>query len=57
MRLTSFELKLKDWRRGFMQAYHYSYFADRSILVVPALLAKQLVPGELKRFPEARIGL
>ena len=32
---TAFELKLRDWRKGIVQAYRYRYFCDRSIVVLP----------------------
>lgn len=38
--LVAFELKLKDWRRGLMQALRYSYFADQSVVVLPPKPAK-----------------
>jgi len=34
--LRAFEVKLSDWKRGLMQAHRYTYFADVSILVMPA---------------------
>jgi len=34
-RLTAFEMKLTDWRKGLSQAYRYGFFADRSVLVLP----------------------
>ena len=34
-RLTAFEMKLTDWRKGLTQAYRYGFFADRAILVLP----------------------
>jgi len=33
--LTAFELKLRDRRKGIVQAYRYRYFCDRSIVVLP----------------------
>ena len=36
--LTAFELKLRDWRKGIVQAYRYRYFCDRSIVVLPEML-------------------
>jgi len=39
-RLTAFEMKLVDWRKGFAQAYRYGHFADRGVLVVPPNTAK-----------------
>lgn len=35
LRLYAFELKISRWRKAFKQAFRYSYFADRSIVVVP----------------------
>src|SRR5688572_22636146 len=46
-RLSAFEMKLKDWRRGLIQAFRYRYFADRAILVLPpkaAMVAKENLP-------------
>ena len=44
-RLTAFEMKLTDWRKGLTQAYRYGFFADRAILILPphtaAITAKQ----------------
>lgn len=37
--LTAFEMKLKDWRRALSQAYRYSYFSDRAIVVLPTDVA------------------
>jgi hypothetical protein len=34
-RLTAFEMKLTDWRKGLSQAYRYGFFADRAVLVLP----------------------
>lgn len=34
--VRAFEMKLSDWRRGFMQAHRYRFFADVAILVIPA---------------------
>ncbi len=55
-RLTAFELKLADWRKGMMQAYRYSYFANRSILVIPPSLMKN-VKAKLDLFRTAKVGL
>jgi hypothetical protein len=35
-KLAAFEMKLTDWRKGLAQAYRYSYFADLSVVVMPA---------------------
>jgi hypothetical protein len=54
--LTSFEMKMKDWRRALSQAYRYSYFADRSIVVVPTDVADR-AQGHLHIFERLGIGL
>jgi len=38
-KLTAFEMKLSDWRKGLAQAYRYSYFADLAVVVLPPHLA------------------
>lgn len=35
LRFTAIEAKLKDWRKGLMQASRYRFFANRSVLVLP----------------------
>jgi hypothetical protein len=39
--LTAFELKLRDWRKGLVQAYRYRYFCDSSIVVIPNDVAQR----------------
>jgi len=36
LKLTAVEAKLKDWRKGLMQASRYRFFANRAILVLPS---------------------
>ncbi len=55
-KLTAFEMKLTDWRKGLAQAYRYSYFADTAIVILPPLAAK-IAKTELKLFRELSIGL
>lgn len=55
-KLSAFEMKLNDWRKGIAQAYRYSYFADLAIVVLPPETAK-LAKRELKLFRELRVGL
>jgi hypothetical protein len=55
-RLTAFEMKLTHWRKGLMQAFRYSYFADRAILVMPPNMA-MLARVELPLFKELGVGL
>jgi len=38
--ITAFEMKLKDWKRAVSQAYRYTYFANRAIVVIPPEQAK-----------------
>jgi hypothetical protein len=35
LHVIAFEMKLKDWSKALMQAFRYSYFADRSVVVLP----------------------
>ena len=56
MVLTSFEMKLKDWRRACSQAYRYSYFSDRSIIVLPPAVA-DCAEQHLPFFKQMGIGL
>jgi hypothetical protein len=55
-RLTAFEMKLTHWRKGLTQAYRYTYFADRAILVVPPNMAA-VARTELSLFKELGVGL
>ena len=55
-RLTAFEMKLTDWRKGLAQAYRYSYFADLSVVVLPPDTAR-LAIAELALFRQLRVGL
>ena len=54
--LTAFEMKLKDWRRAISQAYRYSYFADRAIVVLPHATADK-AEEHLNVFQRLGIGL
>ena len=55
-KLTAFEMKLTDWRKGFAQAYRYSYFADLAIVVVPPDISKT-AKAELSLFRKLGVGL
>jgi hypothetical protein len=55
-KLTAFEMKLTDWRKGFSQAYRYSYFADLAIVVLPPDTAKA-AEAELSLFRKLSVGL
>jgi hypothetical protein len=54
--LTAFEMKLKDWRQACSQAYRYSYFADRVVVVVPPETAER-AEAHLHFFERMGIGL
>lgn len=55
-KLTAFEMKLTDWRKGFSQAYRYSYFADLAVVVVPPDVAK-IARAEIKSLRKLGVGL
>ena len=55
-KLTAFEMKLSDWRKGIAQAYRYSYFADLAVVVVPPALAAT-AKADLDRFRASSVGL
>ena len=55
-RLTAFEMKLSDWRKGLAQAYRYGYFSDRAIVVLPPETAK-LARRETALFQKLKVGL
>ncbi len=55
-KLVAFEAKLKDWRKGLQQAFRYRYFADKSILVMPADSINAAV-SNLDHFRELEVGL
>ncbi len=54
--LTAFELKLRDWRKGIVQAYRYRYFCDRSIVVLPGVVADR-ASKRLELFASLDVGL
>lgn len=55
-KLTAFEMKLTDWRKGLSQAYRYGYFADLAVVVVPPNTVK-VAKAELKQFRKLGVGL
>lgn len=55
-KLTAFEMKLSDWRKGLAQAYRYSYFADLAVVVLPPDLAAT-AKADLGLFRESNVGL
>lgn len=55
-KLTAFEMKLSDWRKGLAQAYRYSYFADLAVVVLPPKIAAS-AKADLDLFRESSVGL
>ena len=55
-RLTAFEIKLSDWRKGLIQAYRYRYFCDRAIVVLPERAAR-IAESNFSLFRSLEIGL
>jgi hypothetical protein len=55
-RLTAFEMKLTDWRKGLAQAYRYGHFSDRAVLVVPPNIAKTAIENKCL-FEHLNVGL
>jgi hypothetical protein len=53
---TAFELKLRDWRKGLVQAYRYRYFCDCSIVVLPSDVAVK-ASQRLELFISLDVGL
>ena len=45
--LSAFELKLSDWKKALQQAYRYKYYADLSIVVLPARTADRAVQSSM----------
>ena len=56
IRLTAIEAKMSDWRKGLQQAFRYSYFAHRSILVLPTKTAA-VARNFIDTFRKLRVGL
>ncbi|HLP09294.1 MAG TPA: hypothetical protein VK178_14100 [Opitutaceae bacterium] len=56
IRLFAFELKMTQWKKALKQAFRYSYFADRSIVVLPPHTLSRAIP-HLDVFHRLRIGL
>src|SRR5260370_27282405 len=58
LQLTAFELKLRDWRKGIVQAYRYRYFCDSSIVVLPGVVADRASKSKrLELFESLDVGL
>jgi hypothetical protein len=56
LQFVAFELKIDDWRRALSQAYRYTYFADLSVVVLPAHLKEKEVEI-IQHFRNAGVGL
>ncbi|MBS0657752.1 MAG: hypothetical protein JSR82_05825 [Verrucomicrobia bacterium] len=56
LRVTAFEAKLKDWRKGLAQASRYRFFANRSLLVLPPETAA-IALSFLRTFRALNVGL
>jgi len=55
-RLCAFELKVSDWRKALLQAQRYRYFADRSMVIVPASVAAK-AKLHIASFKSSKVGL
>lgn len=56
LQLTAVEAKLKDWRKGLMQASQYRFFANRAVLVLPPAATATAV-GFIEAFRALNVGL
>ena len=56
LKLTAIEAKMKDWRKGLMQAARYRFFANRSLLVLPPASAR-VAAGYITTFRDLNVGL
>ncbi len=54
--VRAFEFKLRDWRKGLMQAHRYRFFADVAILVLPTNKQAAAEPF-LPTFEAVNVGL
>ena len=55
-RLLAFEAKLSDWRKALKQAYRYRYYADVSIVILPAQAARPAIDNR-DLFQQMGVGL
>jgi hypothetical protein len=56
IRLTAIEAKMSDWRKGLQQAFRYTYFSHRSLLVLP-LKTASTAARFVGTFRKLRVGL
>jgi hypothetical protein len=54
--LMAFEAKLMDWRKALAQAYRYRYYADESIIILPAESARVAIDNR-HLFRQCGVGL
>jgi len=54
--LMAFEAKLTDWRKALAQAYRYRYYADASIIILPAGSARVAIDNR-HLFRQCGVGL
>ncbi len=54
--LTTFEVKIKDWRKAIIQAYRYKYYSNRAIVIIPIEYSAKAVINK-KLFSDFNIGL
>lgn len=54
--ITSFEVKIYNWRRALAQAYRYKYYSHRVIVIIPS---ENVIPAvkNLYRFKALEVGL
>lgn len=56
LELWAFEVKISDWKKGFVQADNYLNYANRSVLLLPGKTA-ELMSEKVEMFKSAGIGL
>ena len=54
--LCAFELKLDNWKRALYQAYRYSYFSNKAVVVLPPSAVSQAVK-KIDLFRDLNVGL
>lgn len=54
--LTAIEAKIKDWRKGLMQASRYRFFANQALLLLPPASAR-IAARFLPTFQALQVGL
>lgn len=54
--ITTFEIKIKDWRKALKQAIRYKYYSNRAIVVIPEENIKN-AKLKLELFRDLNVGL